>query len=378
MRGKQDNIKVMIAAGGTGGHIFPGVAIAEEIQKVHPNALVSFAGTSRGLEARLLPKLGWRLVLLRSSSIKDQRGIGKLFAWVRLPLSILQAFGILCKERPDLIISIGGYAAGPLSLVAWVMCIPFVIVEPNAIAGFTHRLLGRFARRAFVAFSETLAYFPSGRAVISGNPVRSEVLAVCSEGKDRSDKTTVFVFGGSQGAMRLNRSMVEALPVLAGICDRVRIVHQVGTKDDVDVIWRAYLDAHIDAKVFAFSESIWECYAKADLVIARAGATTVAELSALELPSILVPYPYAADDHQRANAKAMVHNGGAIMILDSECTGERLAQEIKRFIEDPKQLDKMHLALKNMGRPNAAKVIVEESWKLVRFDKFVKKAVSTF
>lgn len=357
--------KVLIAAGGTGGHVFPGVAIAEEIARLHPEAVVAFAGTARGLEARIVPQLGWPVILMRSDSIKDRSGAARILAWARLPLSVVQALGVLRRERPQLIISIGGYAAGPLSVAGWLQGVPFVIVEPNAIAGLTHRILGRLARRAFIAFEEAAPFFAKQKTILSGNPVRQTVVGARREGARAGAKALVFVFGGSQGARRLNQAMVEAMAGLTPWRSKIRILHQTGASDDAKDIEKAYARAGVEAEVFAFTERIWECYREADLVIARAGATTVAELSVLGIPSILVPYPHAADDHQRANAQGMVRRGGAIMVDDAECTGTRIARELAGVIEAPHRLEKMRRALAGMGRPNAARVIVEECWKVI-------------
>lgn len=363
---KDQDITVMIAAGGTGGHVFPGIALAEEIRRLHPGARVLFAGTERGLEARVIPPLGWPLVLMRSNSIKDRRGIRRCLAWARLPLSVLGAWRILGEKRPHLLICVGGYAAGPMAVAAWMRRIPFVIVEPNAIAGFTNRKLAAWAKKSFVAFEEARGYFPPERVVVSGNPVRAAVLGARRPEGPPGRRIAFFIFGGSQGARTLNRAIVEAIPKLGDIAGELRLLHQTGTNDDPEAIARAYQEAGVEAKVFPFAERIWECYRDADVVLARSGATTVAELLALGIPAILVPYPHAADDHQRANALGMTRTGGAVMIADGELTGERLARELRSFVERPTRVEAMRAALKKAGRPDAARVIVEESWKCVR------------
>lgn len=362
---KGNDIAVLIAAGGTGGHIYPGIAIAEEIRRQHPEARIAFAGTERGLEAKILPSLGWPLVLMSSTSIKDRKGMARFVAWAQLPFSTLRALRIIRRVRPRLLVNIGGYAAGPMAIAAWLMRVPSVIVEPNAIAGFTNRSIGRFAARAFVAFEEARRYFPTERVVVSGNPVRAEVLAARREGDTPPAKATFFVFGGSQGARRLNQAMIGALPMMADVREKFRVIHQTGMSDDAKAIEQAYRNAGVEAKVFAFHDKIWECYREADVVLARAGATTVAELAALGLPAILVPYPYAADDHQRANARGMTRTGGALMILDADLTAERLAAELRSFADRPTRVEAMRAALKRSGRPDAARIIVEESWKLI-------------
>lgn len=352
--------KILIAAGGTGGHVFPGIAIAKALERSGAGVNIIFAGTSRGLESQLLPKLGWPLFLFGSHSIKDKKGVARILAYLWLPLSVLNAFVILLFDRPALVISIGGYAAGPLVLAAWVLRIPSVLVEPNAIPGMTNRKLGRFAKKVFVAFEEAEGYFAGDKAVLTGVPIRAEVLGARREGAHEGGGHTLFVFGGSQGAVKLNEVMSSAAKSLTGIAGGVRVIHQTGGNTDPSEVEGAYRSSGIDADVSAFCDRIWECYEKADLVIARSGGNTVAELAALGLPSILVPYPHAADDHQRANAMALVRAGGARMIEDSECDGDRMAREIAGVLGDPARLEDMAASARSVGRPDAAEKIARE------------------
>ncbi|MFA4875295.1 MAG: undecaprenyldiphospho-muramoylpentapeptide beta-N-acetylglucosaminyltransferase [bacterium] len=360
----KEKLRVLVAAGGTGGHVFPGVAVAEELKAASPGAQIMFAGTSRGLEAKILPQEGWPLILMGSSSIKDRKGIAKLAAWARLPFSIARAMLILVAEKPHVLVSIGGYAAGPLSVAAWIMRIPVLLVEPNAIPGMTNLKLGRFARRVCVAFDEAARRFEPGKALLTGVPVRRKVLEVRAASPEGLGRTSIFLFGGSQGAVHLNRAMMDALPHLKDLRGRMRVIHQTGTNDDTGAIADAYGAAGIDAKVFAFTDRIWECYAEANIVIGRSGANTVAEVAALGLPSILVPYPYAADDHQRANAEWLARLGGAAMILNGECNGERLASELRMMIADGGKMDEMATMAAKAGRPDAAKRIAQECMRL--------------
>lgn len=360
-----DKAKIMIAAGGTGGHIYPGVAIADEFSRRLPEVEIVFAGTERGLETKVVPKLGRRLALIRSTSIKDRKGMGRFIAYARLPLSVMHAARLILREKPSLLVSIGGYAAGPLSIAAWLLRVPFVLVEPNAIAGLTNRKIGKLCDRAFVAFDDARAYFPREKVIVSGNPVRAEVASARGAERKPGPKVTFFVFGGSQGAMKLNRSMVGSLPGLSDLKARFRVIHQTGANDDASAIERAYAEAGVEAQVFAFTERIWECYREADVVIARSGATTVAELLALRIPSILVPYPYAADDHQRANAVGMLRTGGAVMIPDADFTTEKLTSELRSFIERPSRIEAMQAALRRHTACDAAGIIVDECVKLL-------------
>ncbi len=358
-------LKVLIAAGGTGGHVFPGLAVAAEVARLRPEAEIFFVGTERGVEATLVPPQGYRLAVMSAHSIKDRKGFGHLVAWASLPVAIVRALKLVHRERPRLVISIGGYVAGPICVAAWILRVPIVIVEPNAIAGMTNRLLGRFARRVCVAFDEARRFFAPGRAIVTGNPIRREVVETRREASGDAQSLTLFVFGGSQGARTLNRAMAQAAGEIAQLEGTVRLLHQAGANDDVEAIRSSYADAGLDAEVFPFCDRIWECYAKADLVIARSGAGTVAEVAALGIPSILVPYPYAADDHQRANALALVRVGGAVLINDTACTGQRLAYEVRHLLSTPNLMEHMRAALAKAGHPDAARCIAEESLKLI-------------
>ena len=351
---------VMIAAGGTGGHVFPGIALAEERKGQAPKATVVFAGTERGMEARIIPKRGFPLILLRSHSIKDKRGLAKLASAVMIPLSIMRSIAIMISERPQVFIGIGGYAAGPLSIAAWITRVPVVLIEPNAIPGMTNRILKRFAKRIFVSFVDAKEALGS-KAVLTGTPVRREILEVRHGERHSDERMRIFVFGGSQGARSINRAMVEALRHLGDTVRGISVIHQTGSSDDAAGIAKAYEDAGVSAEVFPFTDRIWECYERTDLVVARAGANTVAELSALGIPSILVPYPYAADDHQRANALCLARAGGAVVISDKEFTGERVASEIRSLIEDADRLESMRRGALGFGRPDAARNIARES-----------------
>lgn len=352
--------KIMVAAGGTGGHVFPGVAVADEIRRISPNASVTFVGTKRGLETRVLPLLGYPIKLIGSTSVKDRGMFGKIAAYSRVPFSVMHAFSIMLKDRPDLLLSVGGYAAGPFAVAAVILCVPFAILEPNAVAGMSNRIMGRFARRVFVAFDAALKYFPRSKVLVSGNPVRREVLNIKKAEAKENGVLNIFVFGGSQGARRLNQAMTGALKYLEMHREKIFVAHQTGTVDDAAAIRQLYIDAGVKALVFSFTDKIWEYYEKADLVIARSGAMTISELSALAMPSILVPYPYAADDHQRANAMALVEAGGAVMIPDSECTAQALAGEIREFIERPERLVMMKLALERCAKRDATQKIAGE------------------
>ena len=359
----KDQLKIIIACGGTGGHLFPGIAIAEALIEARPNTVVIFAGTERGLEGEIIPKLGWPLISVGSKSIKDRSGLGKLAAYAVLPVSIISALRVIKREKPDGLIGIGGYAAGPLTLAASLKKVPTAIVEPNAIAGFANRILGRFVNRIYTGFPEAKEYFPRQKVVLTGNPVRKDILAIKKDNSKHDDCMTIFCFGGSQGALAINRTIMAALPHLVNLKEKIRFIHQVGENENIEAVRKAYADNGFKADVFAFTDRIWESYVRADLIICRSGATTVAEISAIGMPAIFVPYPFAADDHQRANAESLVRRDAAVMILQKDLTGERLAQEIKKMTCE--RLSTMASAASRAGRPDAAKRIVEDCLKLI-------------
>ncbi len=361
---KQKNLKVMIVAGGTGGHIFPGVAIAEEIKALHPEAGIVFAGTERGIESKILPELGWQLVTMSSMSIKDRGFAGKILALLKMPVSIVVAISVLLSQKPSLLIGVGGYAAGPLSVAAWILGVPMTIVEPNSVAGLSNRLIGRFAKKIFIAFEEARKWFKPSKILMTGTPVRKEVIAL-REKVSVGDEKTVLVLGGSQGASSLNKAMTDAAPLFANCSKKIHILHHAGKYGEEDAIKAAYSRAGVSAEVVTFMSDVWDYYSRADLVVSRAGAATLAELSVIGLPAILIPYPFAADDHQRINAESLVKVGGAILIPDEGCSGERLGREICKIFEEEGRFGVMKSSMKDAGRPDAAHVVAEESLKLV-------------
>ncbi|OGQ22927.1 MAG: undecaprenyldiphospho-muramoylpentapeptide beta-N-acetylglucosaminyltransferase [Deltaproteobacteria bacterium RIFCSPLOWO2_02_FULL_44_10] len=353
-------MKILIAAGGTGGHLFPGVALAESFVK-RDGISVLFVGTMRGLETKLLPPLGWKLLLLPAVSLKDRHGIKKITSYARLPLLLFRAFCLVMFEKPSRVVSIGGYAAGPVTLVASLLRIPTVLLEPNAIPGLTTRLLARWVSLICLGLPEAARALPQKKVMLTGTPVRKSILGVRSKSsKEKVKPFTVLCFGGSQGAQKINRAVLEALPHLQELTSSLRFIHQIGTQEKRERVKQVYTERGFEASVFEFIGAMEKVYEEADLVIARAGAMTIAELTIATLPSILIPYPYSADDHQRANAESLVRIGGATMILEAELTGERLANEIKKLTEDSRHLLSMSQALLKRRQPDAAERIVNE------------------
>jgi UDP-N-acetylglucosamine--N-acetylmuramyl-(pentapeptide) pyrophosphoryl-undecaprenol N-acetylglucosamine transferase len=344
---------VIVAGGGTGGHLFPGIAVACRLRE-RVGAEVVFVGSSYGIETRVVPRLGYPLRTLPTRALRGRGPAAALGAGMRFGASLVSAWRMIREIQPDLVLGVGGYASAPAVVAARLAGVPTVLLEQNAIPGVTNRWLGRIVDRVCVAFPETRSAFPSNRAVFTGNPVRGEIV----QARRALEAFSVLLFGGSAGAHRLNEVGVEAMARLAQRRPAPRIVHQTGEADR-DWVASRYAALGIEADVRAFIDDMGAAYAEADLVVCRAGATTIAELAAVGKPAILVPYPYAADDHQRKNAEALVQRGAARMILDRELTAELLAAEIAELRDDPARLRAMGEAARAFGRPDAADRVVD-------------------
>jgi UDP-N-acetylglucosamine--N-acetylmuramyl-(pentapeptide) pyrophosphoryl-undecaprenol N-acetylglucosamine transferase len=360
-------LSVIIAGGGTGGHVFPGIAVAQEFRRRNPETAILFVGTARGLETKVVPREGFALKLIEVGALKRVGMFGRIRSLLKLPKSFLAVRRLLQQVRPDVVIGVGGYASGPVVLMAALMDVPTLVAEQNALPGFTNRVLARFVRAAAVTFEETRKYFGE-KAVITGNPVRAEFFDVPPKTPfDRADGAEVlhlFITGGSQGARAINLAMIGALPLLAEEKDRLSITHQTG-EHDYDKVRATYLENGWKVEVKPFIENMVDEFARADLVITRAGATTVAELAASGCPALMIPFPFAADDHQRKNAEAVERAGAGRMILQAELTPERLAQELLWLVRDPQQLARMADASRKLGHPEAAAKVVDLAIKVL-------------
>ena len=344
-------MKLMIAAGGTGGHIYPGIAVAKEILRRDASSQVLFVGTARGLETKIVPENGFQLSLINSAGLKSVGLQGLIKGLTLLPKSLLEARQIIRQFRPHVVVGAGGYVSGPVLLMAAIMGVPTLVMDSNALPGFTNRRLAWFVDKAALTFDEALPYFGK-KGVVTGNPVRHEFFEVPA--KERSAEFSLLIFGGSQGAREINNAMCDALQHLKDHEGRLSITHQTG-ESDFEKIRTAYNGSAVaNADVRPFISDMFVEFGRADLVICRAGATTCAELAASGKASIMVPLPTAADDHQRKNAEALAKAGAAKMIVQSELTGERLSDEIGRLIEDPSAITEMEKAAKSMGREDAA------------------------
>lgn len=348
-------MKVLIAAGGTGGHIYPGIAVANEIMNRDAESEVLFVGTARGLEKKIVPDCGYQLSLINSAGLKNVGLMGKIKGLSVLPKSFLEARKIIRQFRPHVVVGAGGYVSGPVLLMAAIMGVPTLVMDSNALPGFTNRQLARFTDKAALTFEEAMPFFGK-KGIVTGNPVRREFFEIPV--KDRSDVFHVLIFGGSQGARAINNAMAEALPLLEPSAGNLSITHQTG-EADFDRIRDAYASSKFAADVRPFISDIFVEFGKADLVICRAGATTCAELAAAGKAAIMVPFPLAADDHQRKNAEAMEKAGAARMVLQQDLTPELLANKIKQLQGDPEAITKMEHEAKKLGRIDAAAATVD-------------------
>jgi UDP-N-acetylglucosamine--N-acetylmuramyl-(pentapeptide) pyrophosphoryl-undecaprenol N-acetylglucosamine transferase len=355
-------LSIIIAGGGTGGHIYPGVAVAQEFKRRRPETSVVFVGTARGLETRIVPREGFKLELIEVAALKGVSAGRRVKSLLLLPRSFFAVRSLIRKYRPDVVIGVGGYASGPVVLVAALMGVPTLVAEQNALPGFTNRVLARFVRAAAVSFEEAKAFFGT-KAEITGNPVRAEFFGV--PGKEPGAVTNILITGGSQGARPVNEAMTAALPLLAAERDRLSIVHQTGERD-YERTSEAYRQAGMKAEVKPFIEKMVDEFARADLVISRAGATTVAELAAAGRPSLMIPFPLAADDHQRKNAEAVERAGAGRMILQAELTGERLARELLELVRDSQRLKEMGEASRRLAHPDAAAKVVDLAMRIMQ------------
>ena len=363
IRNGADPPRILIAGGGTGGHLFPGIAVARELLTRNPAAIVSFVGTAAGIEARVIPREGFDLDLIRSSGVKG-KSIGSRVRGVSiLPLSAVDAWRVLTRRRPSLVIGVGGFSSGPIVLLASMRGMKTMVLEQNAVPGLTNRLLARFVDAAAVTWEATLPFF-KGRGFVSGNPVRSQFLAVADRRPDPGGAARVLIFGGSQGAHAINMAAVEAAPRLAGTAPPLAITHQTGERD-VEMVREGYRRAGVVARIEPFLFEMDREMSEADLVICRAGATTLAEITAAGRAAVLVPLPTATDDHQRKNAEVLRAAGAAEVIEQSELTGERFAETVRQLASDVSRRHRMAAAARRLARPEAARVIADRALTLI-------------
>jgi UDP-N-acetylglucosamine--N-acetylmuramyl-(pentapeptide) pyrophosphoryl-undecaprenol N-acetylglucosamine transferase len=352
-------MRVVIAGGGTGGHLFPGLAVAHELVRIRPGSIVTFAGTVQGIERRVVPREGFELDTIRSAGLKGKsvaalvRGVGVL------PMSAWDAWRMVIRRRPDVVVGVGGYSSGPVVSVAALRGIPTLVLEQNAVPGLANRLLARFVDAAAVTYEESVTWF-GGKAVVTGNPVRAGFRDAGAVGllerDDMGRGARLLVFGGSQGAHAINVAMMEAAPRLAAA--RMDVTHQTGLAD-LARVRSTYQQFGLAARVEPFLDHMDREMASADLIVCRAGATTLAEVTAAGRPAILVPLPTATDDHQRRNAEALVRAGAADMLEQRFLTGATLATRIETLMSDLERRRQISRTARLLARPDAAYVIAE-------------------
>jgi UDP-N-acetylglucosamine--N-acetylmuramyl-(pentapeptide) pyrophosphoryl-undecaprenol N-acetylglucosamine transferase len=331
----------------------------------HPENDAVFIGTNRGLEARVVPQAGFVFEAITSRGLKGMGPLRLLLGILLLPLSFFESLRLLWRYRPDVVVGVGGYSSGPVVLTAWLMRIPTAVQEQYALPGLTNRVLGRFVKSVFLSFDSAVDFFPSSKCHVLGNPIRKQLMENFLRKAAAHPTFNLLVFGGSLGARGLNQRVLEALDHLAELKSRLTIVHQTG-KADLETVRAAYAQKGFTADVREFIDDMSAAYANADLVICRAGATSIAELTCCKKASILVPFPLATDDHQAVNAQALVEAGAALMFREGELTGEKLAQAIGELAKDPARLAKMEKASGALGHPEAAREITEVLADLVR------------
>jgi UDP-N-acetylglucosamine--N-acetylmuramyl-(pentapeptide) pyrophosphoryl-undecaprenol N-acetylglucosamine transferase len=351
-------MRAILAGGGTGGHVIPALAIAQELRARHA-AEVKFIGTPRGLETRLVPAAGFELALIEVGALKNVGLARRLSTLWQLPAAVLRSRRILHDFRPGVVIGVGGYASGPAVLAAEMAGIPTLLFEPNRVPGFANRMVARWASAAAVQFPETTRCFRN--AQVTGTPVRKEFFEIPP--RPAGAPATLLVFGGSQGAAALNRVMMESAAALqqAG----VSLIHQTGERD-YNQVQAAYQQSGFSAEVTAFIDRMLQAFARADLLLCRSGASTVAEVAAAGKPAIFVPFPRAADDHQRRNAEALVEAGAAVLIPEAELTAANLVKTVGELLADKDKLGRMAAAAHGLSHPNAAQDIAGMAVGLLR------------
>ena len=357
-------MRIVIAGGGTGGHLFPGIAIAEEFLRRDDKAQIIFIGTKKGIEGKLLGQLGYELRTIKIEGVKGRGLKAMVRSAYQVPQSMWQSRRVLKQFNPHIVIGVGGYASGPAVLTAHFMGIPTAIAEQNAMPGITNIILGKFVKVIFVTYAQTQTWFPRGKVIISGNPVRAAFAAGRCMEKGKKDFWKLLIFGGSQGAVTINKAVVDMLLQLQKMKNKIRVMHQTGTKQ-IDKVRQAYEKFGIKAKVMPFIVDMAGAYTAADLIVCRAGATSLAEITASGKAAILIPYPWAANDHQTKNAQAMADAGAAFMINESELTGSKLFGVIESLLCNEKKLKKMEENSAKLGNINAAANIVDACIKLM-------------
>lgn len=351
-------MKLLIAGGGTGGHLFPALAVAEAMRSEDPRGSVLFVGTRHGIEARIVPGTEFPIRYITARGMRGTGIVNTVAGLFDLPRGLIESVKILREFRPDFVLGVGGYASGPTVAAAVLMRIPTAVQEQNSVMGTTNRILARFVGRIYLSWEDTVPPPPPAKTLVTGNPVRGQLLTGRSE-ESEHDTVNLLVFGGSRGARNINLSLAANVEMLASLGPRVRVLHQTGV-GAVEEMKEAYEKAGIQADVREFIYDMRSAYDWADLVVSRSGAATLAELTALGKPAIVVPYPYAIGDHQTRNAKVLEQGGAVTIVPDSALRNGVLSKEIVSLIGQPDRLRAMSQNALEYGRPEAAHTIVRD------------------
>jgi UDP-N-acetylglucosamine--N-acetylmuramyl-(pentapeptide) pyrophosphoryl-undecaprenol N-acetylglucosamine transferase len=348
-------MRLLIAGGGTGGHLFPGVAIARAMKAEDPDSSILFVGTRHGIEARIIPETEFPIHFIAARGIRGTGPAATLRAILEIPIGMMQSIRLFREFRPDIVLGVGGYASGPTLAAAVLARIPTVIQEQNSIMGTTNKILMKFANCVFTSWDKTDPAPPPQKTILAGNPIREDLLDTPLQ-KEPGDSLHLMIFGGSRGARSINLAVTQNLDLLVPISSKIKVLHQTGygAADEVKAL---YDKAGITADVREFINDMGQAYAWADLVVCRSGASSVAELTALGKPAILIPYPYAAGDHQTFNAGLLESAGAARVVEDRDLQNGRLTKEIRSIVEQPNLLDGMAKNSRKLGRPQAARTI---------------------
>jgi len=357
---ENEAMRVVLAGGGTGGHVIPALAIAQELKRVYGAELL-FIGTPRGMENRLVPSAGFELRLVQVGALKNVSFATRLKTSLDLPRAIADSSRMLANFRPDVVIGVGGYASGPSMAAAILRRIPTIAFEPNVVPGFANRLVARWVSAAAVHFQETCHYFPNCH--VTGVPVRAAFFQIPA--KPAGSQPTLLVFGGSQGARAINDAMIASLTGLRERTPTLHIIHQTGEKE-YERVRAAYEQSGISAEVHKFIDDMPAMFARADLLVCRSGASTVAEITAAGKPAVFVPFPRAADDHQNVNARALERAGAAVVVEESRLEPNYVVETITTLMKDPDGLRAMATAAKSLAHPKAVEEIASMAAELAR------------
>ena len=363
-------LRIVVAGGGTGGHLFPGIAVAREFRNRNSESTVLFISSGNPFEKKALSNAGFELEKITVAGIKGRGLWNQAQSVIKLPKGIIESTRILKRFNPDLILGLGSYSAGPAVMAAWILRKPIVLHEQNIIPGITNRILARFADRIYISFEDTQSHFRPEKIQWTGNPVRRDILNCLNghshrhQGISVKPPFTILIIGGSQGAHNINTAVMEALPAIKHK-EALHFIHQTGSADEKEVK-QTYDRVGIAATVRSFFDDMAPNYQAADLIVCRAGATTVAEITSVGKAALFIPYPFAANDHQALNATALVNHGAAEMIIEKDLNGKSLAGKIETFLMNPQSLNEMAAKARIFGRPDAAQNIVDDCYRLLK------------